>query len=108
MKIIVAGYPQTGTKTLITALKTLGYTVFDFSEHFFYHGNDWNKIFDGKGSSEDFKRMYEDVEVVADIPVFYFWEEISQVFPDAKVKFHKNKKTQELFQIAEVVTKFTR
>lgn len=85
MKIIVAGYPQTGTKILITALKTLGFTVYDFQEHFYFHGREWNDIFDGKGNVGDFKKMYEDVDVVADCPAFYFWEEISEAFPDAKV-----------------------
>ena len=29
--------------------------------------------------------MYENVDAVVDIPVYYFWEEIHWAFPDAKV-----------------------
>ena len=33
MKIICAGFPKTGTKSMATALRQLGYTVNDFPEH---------------------------------------------------------------------------
>ena len=33
MKIIYAGFPKTGTKSMASALRQLGYTVNDFPEH---------------------------------------------------------------------------
>ena len=85
MKVIVAGYPKTGTKSMVLALTILGYKVYDFVEHFHYHREDWNKILTSGGTTEDFKRMYENVDAVTDGPPYYFWEEISKAFPDAKV-----------------------
>nr|XP_026692937.1 uncharacterized protein LOC108949987 [Ciona intestinalis] len=37
------------------------------------------------GTVEDFRRMYKDVDVVVDAPAFLFWEQILEVYPDAKV-----------------------
>ena len=33
MKIICAGFPKTGTKSMASALSSLGYSVHDFEEH---------------------------------------------------------------------------
>ena len=88
MKVIVAGFSKTGTKSLNVALNKLGYEVYDYMEHYWYHGDYWKRIFEGKGSLEDFKEMYENVDAVVDIPVYYFWEEIHWAFPDAKVSTH--------------------
>ncbi|XP_076803509.1 uncharacterized protein LOC143447341 [Clavelina lepadiformis] len=86
MKVIVAGYPKTGTKSMNAALSELGYNVYDFLDHFWYHGDKWAKILSSSGGSiEDFKEMYQTVDVVADSPPNLFWEEILQAFPDAKV-----------------------
>ena len=85
MKIIVAGYPKTGTKTMTEALEKLGYVVYDHYDHFYYHGKEWNKLLTTGGTTEDFKRMYKDVDVVVDSPCYYFWQEIHKAFPDAKV-----------------------
>ncbi|XP_002131774.2 uncharacterized protein LOC100186007 [Ciona intestinalis] len=85
MKVIVVGCAKTGTKSLAAALTKLDYKVYDFLEHVCYHGNEWEKFFTGKGKAEDFRRMYQDVDVVIDNPIPIFWEEIFSVFPDAKV-----------------------
>ena len=87
MKVIGAGYSKTGTKTLNAALTILGYKVYDFMEHFWFHQHYWNKIFDSKGTKSDFKAMYENVDAVTDCPANFFWEEIHQAFPDSKVPF---------------------
>ncbi|XP_077973749.1 uncharacterized protein LOC144429546 [Styela clava] len=85
MKVILAGYPKTGTKTLTSAFRSVGYTVYDYEEHFHYHGRKWIKIFQTGATSEDFHEMYKDVDVVSDLPSCYFWEDIAQAFPDAKI-----------------------
>ncbi|XP_076813557.1 uncharacterized protein LOC143460073 [Clavelina lepadiformis] len=85
MKVVVAGYAKTGTKSMQAALIELGYKVYDSVDHFWYHGNQWNKIFTAGGCIEDFKAMYEDVDAVTDFPACIFWEEISSVFPDCKI-----------------------
>ena len=86
MKVIAVGWAKTGTKSLNAALSELGYEVYDFLEHFWYHGKEWEKIYDGNGSVDTFKNMYENVDVVMDTPIFLFWEEIFWAFPEAKVR----------------------
>ncbi|CAK8689020.1 unnamed protein product [Clavelina lepadiformis] len=85
MKIIVAGFSKTGTKSLAIALIRLGYKVYDMLEHFGYHGEEWEKILVTGGSVEDFRKMYKDVDAVLDVPAFCFWEQIHEAFPDAKI-----------------------
>ena len=43
------------------------------------------KISNGEGCVEDFKKMYKNVDAVVDTPVFLYWYEIHRAFPDAKV-----------------------
>ena len=85
MKISVAGDTKTGTKSVHSALKKLGYTVCDHLENFWYFGNEWEKILTKGGKSEDFVDMYENIDVVIDSPAYFFWKEIYTAFPLAKV-----------------------
>ncbi|XP_078484254.1 uncharacterized protein LOC144744175 [Ciona intestinalis] len=85
MKIIVAGCVKTGTKSLTEALTKLDYNVYNYMEHFWFHREQWERFFEGKGKVEDFRQMYEDVDVVCDGPISFFWEEIFSVYPDAKI-----------------------
>ena len=87
MKVIVASMPKCGTKTLAACLRELGYTVYDVLEHNQYHSQEWEKIFDGRGTTADLQRMYKDVDAVTDVPASGLWEEILKAFPDAKVRF---------------------
>ena len=85
MKVIVAGMPKTGTKTMKAALEELGFTVYDLLENFEHLNKDWQKIFNEGGTTEDFRRMFENVDAVTDVPGCYFWDEIYKAFPEAKV-----------------------
>ena len=89
MKVIVAGFSKTGTKTMCAALKELGYKVYDFLEHFQILGDKWTKILEEGGTTEDFRQMYEGVDAVTDTPAFYFWEELHKAYPNAKVKLRR-------------------
>ena len=75
MKVIVAGYPKTGTKSLNQALTLLGYKTYDFLEHWWYHGDQWLEILNNGAGPEMFLEMYKDVDVVLDLPAYFFWEE---------------------------------
>lgn len=68
-----------------SALTELGYSVYDFIDHFWYHEKYQAKIFRDGGTIADFQEMYKDVDAVVDMPAFLFWEEIAEAFPDAKV-----------------------
>ena len=47
------------------------------------------KIYDGIGSVDTFKKMYENVDVVIDTTIFLFWEEIFGAFLEAKVTWRQ-------------------
>ena len=87
MKVIVAGFPKTGTKTLTAALTQLGYNVYDYLESFQFYHEELKRINSGKGSIEDFKKMYENVDAISDYPAYEFWKEIHELFPDSKVRY---------------------
>ena len=84
MKVICAGIPKTGTKSISKALRFLGFTVFDFEEQnldFFDH---WLEVFQN-GTKPDIKRVYQHAEAIVDVPGTFIYEEILEVFPDCKV-----------------------
>ena len=85
MKVILAGQSKTGTKSMATALQELGMNVYDALEHYVYLEKDWMKLLTRGGTVDDIRRMYQGVDAVTDVPVWYFWEEFLQAFPDAKV-----------------------
>ena len=85
MKVIFAGYPKTGTKTVNAALTELGYNCYDYIENATDLRDEWMKIFNEGGTVEDFRRMFKDVDAIMDIPGCFFWEQIHEAFPEAKV-----------------------
>lgn len=68
------------------ALSMLGYEVYDFCENTFLLCDEYIKIVNEGWTTEDFKRMYENVDAVTDFPAWFFWEEIHKAFPEAKVE----------------------
>lgn len=85
MKVIVAGFPKTGTKSMVAALTRLGYKVYDYVDNVYLLEKEWTKIANGGWTTEDFRQMYDDVDAVTDFPACALWEEIYRAFPDAKV-----------------------
>lgn len=78
MEIIGAGLSKTGTKSLSRALTTLGLRTMH---------NDMQRLSDvltGTADSPDFRR-YDDVDAVVDLPSAWFFEELLQAYPHAKV-----------------------
>ena len=84
MKVICAGLSKTGTKSLAKALRILGLTVYDHSEHRKFHYKQWVDLY-GEGKLPDFGHMYEGVDAVIALPVAFWYEEIYAAFPNAKV-----------------------
>ena len=85
MKVIVAGLPKTGTKTMHEALKLLGYRIYDYPENYYYLHDAWMKILKEGGTTEDFHKMFKDVDACMDVPCCHYWQEIHEAFPDSKV-----------------------
>ena len=86
MKIIVAGFSKTGTKSMAAALEQLGYEVYDHLDHYMHYGDEWSRVMSDKSYVPDYYEMYKDVDVIIDSPVYLYWEKIHKAFPDAKVR----------------------
>lgn len=83
MKIICASLSKTGTTSLAAALKILGFTVHDFAEHLQHHMDEYLQAFDN--NMPDFTAMYSSVDAITDFPACFFWKDINECFPAAKV-----------------------
>jgi Sulfotransferase domain len=85
MRVIGAGLPRTGTLTQKLALEQLG---FDPCYHWVNVIADldqvelWNKALDGEGPWDV---LFAGQEATVDWPGGYFYEELADVYPDAKV-----------------------
>lgn len=84
MKIICAGLGKTGTTSLARALGILGYKVYEYPENVAFNEEEWLDIY-MKGKNPDFVYMYRDVDAVTDRPPAFWFQEISEAFPDSKV-----------------------
>lgn len=84
MKLICAGMPKTGTKSIAKALRHLGLKVFDWEEQVFDFLDHWVEVYQN-GARPDVKRVYRNADAVVDISGNFFWEEILEAFPDCKV-----------------------
>ena len=62
----------------------LDFNVYDFWEHEAFHGDEWLDLY-LKGKNADFISMYQGVDVVTDLPAAFWYQEIFEAFPDAKV-----------------------
>ncbi|HEY2632890.1 MAG TPA: sulfotransferase [Solirubrobacteraceae bacterium] len=85
MRLIGAGLPRTGTLTQKVALETLG---FEPCYHWVNVIADldqvgvWNRALDGEGPWEE---VFGGFQATVDWPGGYFWEELMDYYPDAKV-----------------------
>ncbi|WP_017556054.1 sulfotransferase family protein [Nocardiopsis baichengensis] len=86
LRVIGAGYPRTGTLSMKAALERLG---FGPCHHMFEvmsrpeQSALWS-LTPGEGEAS-WDRLYEGYESAVDWPTGYFWEEVSQAYPDAKI-----------------------
>jgi len=70
---------------MVAAFEALGYQVCDVIENYEMFRKEWEHIFDHGATAEDFRRMYENVDVITDTPGCHFWEEILEAFPECKL-----------------------
>ena len=85
MKVICAGFPKTGTKSMANALRTLGYSVHDFEEQLEYNLENYVDYLEGRVGEEVFLEMYREVDAVVDMPACTLSMVIHKQFPEAKV-----------------------
>jgi Sulfotransferase domain len=86
MKLIGAGLPRTATTTQKLALEMLGlgpcYHMRDLMENFEDHLPLWEEARDGRA---DWERIFDGYQSEVDWPGSFFWRELIDVYPDAKV-----------------------
>ncbi len=86
MKVIGAGFPRTGTSTQQTVLAQLGFdpcyhmrTVVEHPEHV----DPWIAAYSGE--KIDLRPIFAGYQATTDAPGCYFWRELMETYPDAKV-----------------------
>lgn len=64
------------------------YKVHDFDDHMYQFPEEWLDILKYGSKKEVLRKMYENVDAVCDMPAAFYWQELLEAFPDAKVGFH--------------------
>ncbi|CAK8692591.1 uncharacterized protein LOC143462484 [Clavelina lepadiformis] len=88
VKVICAGYPKTGTKSLTKALFKLGYNnVHDYLEHIDFYMDEYEKYFEKGHPISHVLDKYDELNVdcTVDMPPSFLFEEFHQRWPDAKI-----------------------
>ncbi|WP_319577407.1 sulfotransferase [uncultured Desulfobacter sp.] len=80
MKILCAGLSKTGTTSLSIALNHLGYKGIHFDVVRLR-----NAVLTSNKHTEGSFRVYDDIDYVSDLPASYFYKELSQEYPNAKI-----------------------
>jgi hypothetical protein len=85
VKVIGAGLPRTATTTQLIALEMLGlpcYHMRDMMGDLSKSVPQWRQALEGNGPWDE---LFEGKESVVDFPGSYYWRELMDVYPDAKV-----------------------
>jgi hypothetical protein len=85
MKLIGAGLPRTATTTQMIALEMLGLPCYHMRDMMGDLGTSvpqWRQALEGNGQWDE---IFEGKESTVDFPASYFWRELMDVYPDAKV-----------------------
>jgi hypothetical protein len=86
VKVIGAGLPRTGTTSMKAALERLGfgpcYHMFEILTHP-DHVDRWLPV--DSGAPVDWDRVLEGYQSSQDWPAGYFWRELAEAYPEAKV-----------------------
>jgi hypothetical protein len=86
MKVIGAGFHRTGTLSLSAALEQLGfgpcYHMAELRRHL-EHAASWLAAADGDAAA--LQEVLQDYAAAVDWPTCYFWRELADLYPDAKI-----------------------
>jgi len=86
VKVICVGVMRTGLKTLHRALRNLGYSNIYDQEDIVSTFEHWDQVLhNGAASEVAFAKIFDGVEVAMGMPTFCFWEQIAQMYPNARV-----------------------
>lgn len=103
MKVVGAGLPRTGTKSLKTALEMLlGGTCYHMTELFNRHAEDlptWSAA--TRGDAVDWRAFMQDYTAAVDWPASAFWRELSAAYPDSIIVLTTRRDTDEWLESCE-------
>ncbi len=86
LQVIGAGMPRTGTLSLKTALEQLGFGPCHHMTEVFAHPEQWPHLERlGDGGAVEWEDIFGAYRSCTDAPGVFFWRELSQRYPDAKV-----------------------
>lgn len=91
LRIIGAGFGRTGTASMFTALKQLGFPCYHMFEVLEnpdnkHHLDFWNKVANAPaGAQHDWEEVFENYAAAVDNPAACVWRELTEAFPDARV-----------------------
>lgn len=86
LKVIGAGLGRTGTNSLKLALEKLGFSKCHHMTEVFDHPEQAAVfVAAAHGEAVDWDKLYEGYQACCDWPSCYFWRELSDYYPDAKI-----------------------
>ncbi|KAL8714086.1 MAG: hypothetical protein Q9220_001814 [cf. Caloplaca sp. 1 TL-2023] len=93
MKVLIAGMPRSGTMSLVTALKRLGYTPYDFVDRLLLDQMPlWDSALEAKfhkkgkpWGREELDRVVKGFDCVLDVPCTFFTAEFITHYPSCLV-----------------------
>lgn len=85
LKVIGTGLGRTGTKSMQTALNTLGFGPCHHMSEMFPHPEAFPKWIAANRGAENWDELFEGYHAMVDWPGVKFWRELVAYYPDAKV-----------------------
>lgn len=85
LKVVGTGLGRTGTKSMQTALVTLGFGPCHHMVEVFQHPESMQLWIDAGGGSPNWDAIFRDYNSAVDYPSAAYWRELTSYYPDAKV-----------------------
>mmetsp|Transcript_9361 Transcript_9361/g.24166 ORF Transcript_9361/g.24166 Transcript_9361/m.24166 type:complete len:770 (-) Transcript_9361:292-2601(-) len=85
IEVICVGLMRTGLKTLHKALRNLGYSNIYDQEDIAQTYELWDDVLRNKATQDTFAQIFEGSKVIMGMPTFCFWEQIVELYPNARV-----------------------
>lgn len=67
--------------------------MYDYEEMALYCSDLWLKFYDHRTTTKQrhqlLYKMLKDVDIVFDLPFYFYWKELLDIFPDCKIVFHE-------------------
>mmetsp|Transcript_140743 Transcript_140743/g.248525 ORF Transcript_140743/g.248525 Transcript_140743/m.248525 type:complete len:268 (-) Transcript_140743:1-804(-) len=85
VEIICVGLMRTGLQSLHKSLKILGFKNIWDQDQIVTSYKLWNDVIANRSPKEAFSKMFAGSQVIMGMPTFCFWEDILELYPNARV-----------------------